>query len=108
MPWALLPNEHVEWQARGETSALLRITRPGQEGAYIVRFAADGQIEEMASDRLLMKGNGIMQFELGRKLDYREMGGFMIPTRMDYLWTLEDGSISSHYQFSVSEMALIP
>lgn len=107
MPWALLPNEYVTWEPRDDSSALLSITRPGLEGAYVVRFGSDGQIEEMATDRLLMEGNNTMQFETGRKLDYRNVGGFMVPTRMDYRWTLEDGTLSSHYQFSVSDINLI-
>lgn len=108
MPWALLPNEHVAWEARNEASARLRITRPGLEGAYIVRFGDDGRITEMATDRLLMEGNGTMQFEVGQKLDYREVGGFMVPTRMDYLWTLEDGTVSSHYRFAVQDLERLP
>ncbi|MFV0333840.1 MAG: DUF6920 family protein [Tropicimonas sp.] len=103
MPWALLPNDHVVWEARDDTSAFLRVTRPNLQGAYIVRFGADGRIEEMATDRLLMEGNGIMQSETGLKLDYREQDGFMVPTRMDYLWTLEDGTVSSHYRFTVRD-----
>lgn len=104
MPWAFLPNDHVAWEARDESSALLRITRPGLDGAYIVSFGDDGQITEMATDRLLMEGNETMQREVGQKLDYREVGGFMVPTRMDYLWTLEDGTVSSHYRFTVRDV----
>lgn len=104
MPWALLPNDYVAWEARDESSALLRITRPGLDGAYIVSFGDDGQIIEMATDRLLMEGNETMQREVGQKLDYREVGGFMVPTRMDYLWTLDDGAVSSHYRFAVRDL----
>lgn len=104
MPWALLPNDYVAWEARDETSAVLRITRPGLDGAYIVSFGRDGQITEMATDQLLMEGNETMQREVGQKLEYRNVGGFMVPTRMDYLWTLEDGAVSSHYRFAVRDL----
>lgn len=107
MPWALLPNEYVKWEPRDDRSALLRITRAGLDGAYIVHFGEDGRIAEMATERLLMEGNWIMQKEHGRKLDYREIGGFMVPTRMEYRWTLEDGTLSSHYSFAVHDLELV-
>lgn len=107
MPWALLPNEYVAWAPRDETTAVLRISRPDLAGAYVVRFGADGRIEEMASDRALMEGNETMQFEVGRKLDYREVNGFMVPTRLDYRWTLEDGTLSSHFASRIHDLELL-
>ena len=56
----------------------------------------------METDRLLMEGNGTMQKEVGLKLDYGQVNGFVVPSRMDYRWTLADGSLASHYQFEVS------
>ncbi len=107
MPWALLPNESVTWEARDHRSAVLRITRPDLAGAYVVTFGEDGRIEEMASDRLLMEGNLTVQFEVGQKLDYRVVEGFMVPTRLDYQWTLADGTVSSHFRSEVRELTLI-
>ena len=102
MPWALLPNANVEWVANDESSAYLEVTREGLEARYLVSFAPDGRIERMETDRLLMEGNGTMQREVGLKLDYRQVNGFMVPLRMDYRWTLEDGSPVSHYEFEAS------
>lgn len=107
MPWALLPNAHVQWQPRDDNSAWLAITRQGLEGRYLVTFGSDGRIERMETDRLLMEGNFTMQREVGRKLDYREVEGFMIPTRMDYRWYLEDGSLSSHYEFALQDLRIV-
>ncbi|MEZ5738272.1 MAG: DUF6544 family protein [Burkholderiaceae bacterium] len=67
MPWALLPNDHVRWVAHDSGSAYLEVTREGLAGRYLVRFAADGRIESMETDRLLMEGNGIRQKEIGLK-----------------------------------------
>lgn len=104
MPWALLPNAHVKWRAKDETSAYLEITRPGLTGRYLVRFGGDGHISSMETDRLLMEGNGSMQRETGLKLDYRDVNGFRVPTRMDYKWVADDGRLISHYTFHVESV----
>ena len=107
MPWALLPNPYVSWRPRDDKSAFLEITRDGLEGRYLVTFGSDGRIERMETDRLLMEGNHLMQREVGLKLDYREVQGFRIPTKMDYRWYLADGTLSSHYRFDLREMTII-
>lgn len=104
MPWALLPNPHVRWVGNDEASAYLETSREGLAARYLVTFAPDGSIESMATDRLLTEGNGTMQKEVGLKLDYREVNGLRIPSRMDYRWTLADGSLVSHYTFDVSDV----
>lgn len=106
MPWALLPNAYVGWTARDDLSAWLEITQPGLAGRYLVTFAADGRIERMETDRLLMEGNGTMQREVGLKLAYETRNGFRVPTRMDYRWYLGDDSLSSHYAFEVVDMRI--
>ncbi len=79
-------------------------TGPGLEAQDLVSFGADGRIERTETGRLLMAGNGTMQKEVRLKLDYREVNGFRIPSRMDYRWTLEDGSLVSHYPFDVRDI----
>lgn len=106
MPWALLPNRHVAWAARDASSAWLEITREGLAGRYLVTFAEDGAIRSMETDRLLMEGNRTMQREVGLKLDYGEVGGFRVPTRMDYRWYLADGSLNSRYAFEVTDLEI--
>ncbi|MGB7990299.1 MAG: DUF6544 family protein, partial [Candidatus Methylophosphatis roskildensis] len=104
MPWTLLPNDYVSWQARDENSAWLALKDEQLAGRYLVTFEADGRISKMESDRLLLEGNDTYQREVGLKQDYAVVNGFNVPTRLDYTWTLEDGTVSSHYAFSVSEV----
>lgn len=104
MPWALLPNAHVRWLPNDDTSAYLEVTRDALAGRYRVEFGADGRIDSMQTDRLLMEGNGTMQRESGRKLHYQEVNGFRVPTAMDYRWTAQDGSLISHYAFRVHSL----
>lgn len=107
MPWALLPNDFVAWQANDETSAYLRITHDDLEGAYLVTFGPEGQIISMEGDRLLMEGNETMQRELGLKSEYREVGGFMVPTRLEYRWHDDSGTLISHFQSVISDLHIL-
>lgn len=106
IPWALLPNDYVSWQAVNTTSARLVITHPGLRGNYLVTFAADGRIKQMAIEQFLLEGNHVMQREVGMKQNYQEVNGFRVPTQMDYRWYLEDGTLSSHYQFEIGDIQL--
>lgn len=94
MPWALLPNAHVKWMAKDDTSAFLEIARPGLTGRYLVRFGGEGHISSMETDRPLS----------GFNLDYREVNGFRVPTRMDYKWREGDGRLISHCTFRVESV----
>lgn len=107
MPWALLPNEFVEWQANDRTSAYLSVTRPGLAGRYLVRFGEDGEIASMDGDRPLMEGNGSMQREVGRKTGYQEINGFMVPTRLDYRWFDESAQMISRFQSEITGLRII-
>ncbi|MGF1476896.1 MAG: DUF6544 family protein [Geminicoccaceae bacterium] len=107
MPWALLPNKFVQWEPRDEKSAYIAITHERLEGRYRVTFGEDGRIIRMETDRLLMEGNYTMQREVGRKLVYKEVGGFWIPTPMDYRWYLEDGTLSAHYDFELADLRIL-
>ncbi|MBV2358560.1 hypothetical protein KUH32_02125 [Thalassococcus sp. CAU 1522] len=107
MPWALLPNDFVAWQANDETSAYLRITHDDLEGAYLVGFGSDGEIVSMNGDRLLMEGNEAMQREVGLKSEYREIGGFMVPTRLEYRWYDKSDVLISHFQSEISDIRIL-
>lgn len=107
MPWALLPNDFVVWEENDETSAHLRITHGNLEGSYLVTFGPDGEIIAMNGDRLLMEGNETMQREVGMKSDYREIAGFMVPTRLEYRWYDETDALISHFQSEISDLRVI-
>lgn len=108
MPWALLPNDFVVWEAIDDTSARLRITYSDLQGAYLVTFGPDGEIISMDGDRLLMEGNETLQREVGLKSEYRETGGFMLPTRLEYRWYDDADTLISHFQSEISDHRLLP
>lgn len=107
MPWALLPNEHVIWEARDDRSAYLSIAHPGLAGRYIVHFGDLGQITTMEGDRLLLEGNDTMQREVGTKADYQIINGFQVPTSLDYRWYDEAGVLISHFASRISDVRLL-
>lgn len=107
MPWTLLPNDFVVWEESDETSAHLRITHGDLEGSYFVSFGPDGEIVSMNGDRLLMEGNETMQREVGLKSEYREIGGFMVPTRLEYLWHDNTDAPISHFQSEISDLRIL-
>lgn len=107
MPWALLPNDFVAWEGNDESSSRLRITHGDLKGSYLVTFGPDGKIVSMDGDRLLMEGNETMQREVGLKSEYREIGGFMVPTRLEYRWYDETDALISHFQSEISDLRVI-
>lgn len=107
MPWALLPNDFVVWEENDNTSARLRITQGNLEGSYLVSFGPDGEIVSMNGDRLLLEGNETMQREVGLKSEYREIGGFMVPTRLEYRWYDATDSLISHFQSEISDLRVL-
>lgn len=107
MPWALLPNEFVAWEAKDETSAYLRLTHGNLEGAYLVSFGSEGEIVSMDGDRLLLEGNELMQREVGLKSEYRELGGFMVPTRLEYRWYDQADVLISHFRSEISGLRVL-
>lgn len=108
MPWALLPNEYVAWEAHDDQSAYLVITHEGLEGKYLVRFGNQGEIVSMNGDRLLMEGNETMQREEGSKSDYREINGFMVPTKLGYSWYDESDTLISHFESRITRLRYLP
>ena len=108
MPWALLPNEFVAWEANDDASAYLHLTVDGLAGRYLVHFGDRGEITSMKGDRLLMEGNGAMQREVGLKTDYQEINGFMVPTRLEYRWFDEDEVLISRFNSQISDMRVNP
>ena len=52
----------------------------------------------------MLHGNSSWLREVGRKLDYEQINGLMVPTRYDYRWYDEEGAPDSHYQFTLRDL----
>jgi hypothetical protein len=99
-PWALLPGKYHRWEAHSNEQAWLVLDHERLEGRYLVTFGKDGRITQMETPVSMMHGNFSWLREVGRKLDYEQINGLMVPTRYDYRWYDEEGALDSHYQFA--------
>ena len=103
-PWALLPNEYISWSAKDDTHAYLNIDYKNYKGSYLVSFNDQHQITKMETETTMLHGNFEELREVGEKLNYEEINGFMVPTRMQYYWYYADNLINSEYNFDISDI----
>jgi hypothetical protein len=103
-PWALLPGKYHRWEAHSNEQAWLVLDHEQLKGRYLVTFGEDGRITQMETVDSMMHGNFSWLREVGRKLDYEQINGLMVPTQYDYRWYDEDGALDSHYQFSLHNL----
>lgn len=82
-PSALLPGPHLRWEALSEDQARAVVLARGEPiGAYVVTFADDGRLVEMASEAdgdPTTAGRFHGAGEVGRRADYRAVDGVMVP-----------------------------
>jgi len=85
-PAALLPGVGVRWETVDETTARVTVTHMGMEQAVDVFVDADGRPEKVVFQRW-SNANPEKKFQLqpfgGYLSNYREFGGFRLPTRVE-------------------------
>lgn len=94
-PTALLPSEHLQWEAIDDRSARTVFTVDGQSVAATFEFGADGLIERVEAQRYYDTGDG---YDLTRwsgiHTDYRTVDGLQIPTGAELTWHLDGGDFT--------------
>ncbi|MFV0321400.1 MAG: DUF6920 family protein [Alphaproteobacteria bacterium] len=103
-PWVLLPSENITWIEQSDNQAILDVRFGELNAQYIVTFAENGAIIQMDTTEYLRHGNDLKLKEYGKKLDYKEVNGLMIPTVMDYSWYMEDGTLDTAYHFEIRDI----
>lgn len=103
-PWALLPSKYVYWEAIDHSNAYLILNYNNYKGRYKVTFGSDGKIIKMETTDFMLHGNDGKLKEIAKKSNYKEINGFMVPTKMDYSWFREDGVLDSHYEFEITSI----
>lgn len=103
-PWALLPNEYIKWLAVDDKHAYLEISYKDLKGKYLVTFNEKNQIVQMETEDYMLHGNDSRLREVGKKSEYKEINGFMVPTHMEYTWYMENGEIDSNYIFDINKI----
>ena len=85
-PAALLPGEGIRWDTVDESTARVTVTHRGMEQAVDVFVDADGRPEKVVFQRW-SNANPAKKFQLqpfgGYLSDYKEFGGFRLPTRVE-------------------------
>ena len=103
-PWALLPNEYIKWLPVDDKHAYLEISYKDLKGKYLVTFNEKNQIVQMETEDYMLHGNDSRLREVGKKSEYKEINGFMVPTHMEYTWYMENGEIDSNYIFDINKI----
>jgi len=104
MPTALL-SDFVQWQSIDEKSAQATIIDHGLSASAVFHFNEKGEIINFVTeDRYMAVDGGYRKAPWSTPFsDYREMGGFMIPTRGEGIWHLEEGDFC-YVKLTISEI----
>ena len=85
-PAALLPGDGVQWEAVDDSTARVTVTHRGLQQAADVSVGADGQPSKVVFQRW-SNANPEKVFQLqpfgGYLFDYKDFGGFRLPTRVE-------------------------
>jgi hypothetical protein len=85
-PAALLPGDGVQWEPVDDSTARVTVTHMGLEQAAEVTVGADGQPRKVVFQRW-SNANPEKIFQLqpfgGYLFDYKDFGGFRLPTRVE-------------------------
>lgn len=104
-PTALLPREGLRWEEMDSNSARAVIEDHGMEVSAVFYFNGKGEITHLETeDRYMTVGDEQVRERWSAYYrDYKEMGGFMVPTEIEAVWNLEEGDFS-YARFIVDEI----
>jgi len=106
-PTALLPSEHLRWEAIDQEAALAVVLRNGNKiGGYRVTFGEDGRIlrydaeeSEPIADESKFHGAG----EIALRSGYQEIDGVMVPTKFEIARRI-DGVVKPFWRGSIKRL----
>lgn len=92
MPTSLLPSERLSWEPGDERTATVRLRDGDFDVAARFAFDAAGLPAEVTLRRYRSVGDRFEKADfVGRFGDYRRLGGFLLPSRMEGGWTSSAG-----------------
>jgi len=89
-PTNLLPGDNLKWSPIDSLSANLTYTDNKMAVSYIVRFNEIGEVTQLETERYKEKGK--LEKWIGKASDYKYFDGFKVPTHVEALWELKEGS----------------
>jgi hypothetical protein len=104
-PTAFLDGRYVQWAALDERHARAVLRVGGREAAAVFEFGEDGLPAGFAADRYRDLGGGKSALTpfVGHSLDYRPVGGILVPHRMIAAWQI-DGREQEYVRFEVEHL----
>jgi hypothetical protein len=104
-PYALAADA-IEWQPIDAHSARAVLHQPGLPVSAVFEIDDQGKLVSLHAQRYrdLGRGQSVLSDWTGRYADYREFGGFRVPTLVDVSWDLDEGSFSyARFQVAIIE-----
>lgn len=92
VPYAFV-SDAIRWEPIDEHSARATLRQPGLAASAVFEFEADGRLSFFRADRHRDVGGGrsVLTPFTGRCTEYRDIGGFRVPTSVEASWRLESG-----------------
>jgi hypothetical protein len=95
LPTALLPSQHVVWEAVDDSTALVTLSDSGITVTWTVHFSAAGEIVRVEGERLRdVDGVGVPTPFVGHHRSYAEVEGMRIPMEGEVAWILPEGQLT--------------
>ena len=104
-PYAFV-GDSIEWETIDDRSARAKLRCDGLPVSAVFEFDDDGRLLRLQAERYRDIGRGkaaVLTPWVGQYSNYREFGGFRVPTSVDVSWKLEAGSFS-YARFEVTAL----
>lgn len=103
-PYALV-GDAVRWEAIDGRSARATVAQEGLPVSAVFEFDEDGRLAGLRADRYRDTGGGKAALTpfTGRYAEYRDFGGFRVPTSVEVSWLLETGAFT-YARFNVTSI----
>ena len=94
-PYAFV-GDSIEWQAIDDRSARAKLRCDGLPVVAVFEFDEEGKLRRLQAERYrdMAGAKAVLAPWRGEYSNYREFGGFRVPTSVDVSWKLEAGSFS--------------
>lgn len=95
-PVALLPSQNIQWTSMGKLKAKVMFWNKSKSGTVTFYFNNSGDVEKVeAMDMFMPNLIEAKKEKLSLHLaNYKEIGGYRVPTYLEYQWNLSDGNFS--------------
>lgn len=105
-PTALLPSEHLRWEAIDSNSAKAILTSDSFEVNVTLAFNEKGEVTQLIGDRYRAVEGGSYQMQrwLGYYRDYEKIDGVRIPQEIEVAWADSQDVEFSYARFRITDI----